>query len=194
MKLIMAVNKDLVIADKDGRIPWKCSEDMKMFKELTTGSSCLMGRKTWESLPRRPLPGRKNLIMSRSNLDLSDFGPDVEQIDIKNIVWDADFRKNIFVIGGAEIYRYFLFAADEIYLTLIEDYETKEDDIRFDLKMPGYPIVSFERLREDILKTYEEETYRVLKGINNGVCYKYVFSQEKAMKVFGQFIDKILSR
>ena len=53
---------------KDGRLPWHISEDLKNFKQITLGSTIIMGRKTWDSLPFKPLPKRRNIVLSSSNI------------------------------------------------------------------------------------------------------------------------------
>ena len=71
LTLVVAVAKNGVIG-RDGALPWRLSSDMKRFKAATMGKPVLMGRKTWDSLPRKPLPGRQNLILTRD----SDFKAD----------------------------------------------------------------------------------------------------------------------
>ena len=61
---VVAVAENRVIG-KDGKLPWRIPEDMKWFNERTLGKPCIMGRKTWESLPKRPLPGRTNIVVTR---------------------------------------------------------------------------------------------------------------------------------
>ena len=63
--IIAAMSENRVIG-KDNALPWSLKEDMSRFRELTRGWPCVMGRKTWESLPKRPLPGRPNIVISRS--------------------------------------------------------------------------------------------------------------------------------
>src|SRR5437764_15415023 len=62
--LVVAIADNGVIG-KDGGIPWHIPEDMKRFKALTLGHTIVMGRKTWDSLPRKPLPGRVNVVVTR---------------------------------------------------------------------------------------------------------------------------------
>ncbi len=109
--LVVAVARNGIIG-KYGAIPWHISDDLKRFKSLTMGHPIVMGRKTWDSLPRKPLPGRTNLVVTRQTgwsapgaqiLASPDKAPD-----------DA------FVIGGAEIYRAFLPFAGRIELTEID--------------------------------------------------------------------------
>ena len=64
LTLVVAVAKNGVIG-REGALPWRLSSDMKRFKAATMGKPVLMGRKTWDSLPRKPLPGRQNLVLTR---------------------------------------------------------------------------------------------------------------------------------
>ena len=64
ISFVVAVSKNGVIG-RDGGLPWHISSDLKRFKEITMGKPVIMGRKTWESLPRRPLPGRRNIVITR---------------------------------------------------------------------------------------------------------------------------------
>src|SRR5438477_747847 len=69
--LVVARAANGVIGDK-GKIPWRIPADMRRFRQITMGKPCIMGRKTWESLPKRPLPGRLNIIVSRDPLFTAD--------------------------------------------------------------------------------------------------------------------------
>ena len=101
---------------RNGELPWHLPEDLKHFKELTMGHPVIMGRKTWESLPKRPLPGRRNMVVSRDPdyqaEDAEVFGSVEEAIDA--------CREVPFIIGGAEIYRTALPFCTKIFLTLVE--------------------------------------------------------------------------
>jgi dihydrofolate reductase len=109
--LVVAIADNGVIG-KDGAIPWRLPEDMKRFKALTLGHTVVMGRKTWDSLPpkNRPLPGRRNLVVTR---DVAWQAEGAERMALDAAVADND----VFVIGGAEIYRAALRQADRIELT-----------------------------------------------------------------------------
>jgi dihydrofolate reductase len=63
ISIIVAVSEDLGIG-KDNKLLWNISEDLKRFKRLTSGNTVIMGKKTWESLPRRPLPDRTNIVLT----------------------------------------------------------------------------------------------------------------------------------
>ena len=103
---------------KDGKLPWHISEDLKNFKKLTSGTTILMGRNTWESLPVRPLPGRRNIVLSSKVLSDVDCYTSVEECIEK--LDEAD-TEEIFVIGGSTVYRNFINRADELHITDVDE-------------------------------------------------------------------------
>lgn len=115
---VVAAARNGVIG-KDNKLPWHFSEDLKQFKKLTTGSTVIMGRKTFESIGR-PLPDRENFIVSRTVTEL-------EGARCFNSIGNAIGAvntENAFIIGGAEIYKNTIHSVDGIYLTRIDaDYE-----------------------------------------------------------------------
>lgn len=114
--LILAAADNGVIGSH-GAIPWRISDDMKRFKALTLGKTVIMGRKTWDSLPKKPLPGRRNIVVTRQK-DWRGEGAETMSLGEALAVTDA------FVIGGAEIYRAALARAGRIELTEVHgDYE-----------------------------------------------------------------------
>ena len=104
------------VIGNNGQLPWHLSEDLKFFKKLTYGSPVIMGRKTYESIGR-PLPGRKNIVISSN--------PNVEgNIETHQSIEDLikaykDSTESLFIIGGAQIYSALLNWTKEIYLTYI---------------------------------------------------------------------------
>ena len=114
--LIVAISENNVIGI-EGKIPWNIPKDLKRFKELTLEHSLIMGRKTYESIPEkfRPLPKRKNIVMSNS------LSP-MEGIYIARNIDEALNlleEKDSYVIGGAEIYKAFLPIANGIEITRV---------------------------------------------------------------------------
>jgi Dihydrofolate reductase len=102
--LIVAVAENGVIG-RDGKLPWRIPEDMKWFRERTAGRPLIMGRKTWESFPKRPLPGRTNIVITR---DASYTAEGAVVVTSLKAALDAAYGEDpeeIMVIGGAEIYR-----------------------------------------------------------------------------------------
>ncbi|MDR1099550.1 MAG: dihydrofolate reductase [Treponema sp.] len=114
--IIAAMTEDRVIG-RDNALPWAVREDMLHFKELTTGCPCVMGRKTWESLPRRPLPGRVNIIISASMKE----APEGVRVcsSLPAAIALCAGAPRVFICGGASIYREALQYATRLELTLI---------------------------------------------------------------------------
>jgi dihydrofolate reductase/thymidylate synthase len=122
LNIIVAGCKNFGIG-KDGGIPWNIHEDMRRFRKKTQGHIIIMGRKTWESLPQRPLPHRLNIVVSsspqfRSSDDSVLFTPIETLPSVLEAMW-KNYSK-AFVIGGTELYRWALPRADKIYMTHIE--------------------------------------------------------------------------
>lgn len=116
--LIVAVAENGVIG-RDGKLPWRIPEDMKWFRERTAGRPLIMGRKTWESFPKRPLPGRTNIVITR---DASYKAEGAVVVTSLKAALDVAYREEpeeIMVIGGAEIYRAALPVARRVYLTSV---------------------------------------------------------------------------
>ena len=114
--LIWAQDKNGGIG-KNGKLPWHISEDLKNFKRITLNSTIIMGRKTWESLPVKPLPNRDNIILSKTLvLDILTFKTYEDCID--NLI-----KRNIskvFIIGGRSMYKLFFNKADYLHITKID--------------------------------------------------------------------------
>ena len=118
IKIIVATSKNRVIGDSNSLI-WHLPADLKRFKEITTGNTIVMGRKTFESIGR-PLPNRRNIIITR------DITYDVEGCEVVNSLEEALMicNNNCFIIGGGEIYSQTISIADQIYLTQVhEDFD-----------------------------------------------------------------------
>ena len=117
LSLLVAADEGNVIG-KDNQLPWHLPNDLKYFKNLTWGLPIVMGRKTYESIGK-PLPGRTNIVITR-NKDYSAAGIEVvHTIDEALQVAQQKGAKEIFVIGGAEIFNSLFQNADRIYLTRI---------------------------------------------------------------------------
>jgi dihydrofolate reductase len=114
--LVVARAANGVIGDR-GRIPWHIPEDMRRFRELTMGKPCIMGRKTWESLPKKPLPGRLNIVVTRDRRFAAEGAVVVHSFDEAVTRAEAESASETAVIGGEEVYRAALPRADVIYLT-----------------------------------------------------------------------------
>ena len=117
------MSKNRVIGNNNSLI-WNLPNDLKRFKQLTTGSTVVMGRKTYDSIGR-PLPNRRNIIITR-NLEFS-----ADNCEIVNSLTEALMLSNndCFIIGGGEVYKESISAADKLYITLID--ESFEGDTQF---------------------------------------------------------------
>jgi dihydrofolate reductase len=121
---IVAMDEGRVIG-KDGALPWHLPEDLAHFKAKTSGHFVLMGRKTWDSLPPkfRPLPGRINIVMSRSPAALSlpegAHGVRSFQEALEIVERSGTSGQMLWCIGGAELYAAVLPLCDELHLTLV---------------------------------------------------------------------------
>ncbi len=121
--IVVGMSTNRVIG-KDGGLPWHIRSDLKKFKEITAGKPLIMGATTWDSLPRKPLPGRLNLVLTRDPRFEAD-GAIVcnsifEAVDIAREHAVDDDIDEICVIGGANIYEQFLPKSDRLYVSEIQ--------------------------------------------------------------------------
>jgi len=106
---------------KNDKLPWHIPEDLKNFKNITKNNTIIMGRKTWDSLPIKPLPNRKNIVLSRKKIK------NVECYNsITNCLKSIESENNVFIIGGGEIYKQFFDYAKYLHITFID---SVNDDI-----------------------------------------------------------------
>ncbi len=117
ISIIVACTRDLAIG-RGGDLLYHIREDLRRFKALTMGAPIIMGRKTFESLPLGPLPGRRNIVVTR-NPDFDTKGAERASSLTEAVKMCADAQR-VFVIGGGEIYREALEIADDVELTLID--------------------------------------------------------------------------
>ena len=159
VKIIVAIGKEGEIG-KQGDLIWRIPEDLKRFKRLTTGGTVIMGRKTWESLPKRPLPNRRNIIITRQK-DYKAEGAEVicSPQDALNLCKDTD----PFIIGGAEVYKAFLPLTDELLLTEV-DCECIDADTRLHLNLE---------------KDWQEIEKSEIHTTPEGVVYRYATYRRK---------------
>jgi dihydrofolate reductase len=157
ISIIVAVSDDWGIG-KDNELLWRISEDLKRFKRLTTGKTLIMGKKTWESLPIRPLPERTNIVLT----DIPN-----EQIEGALTVYSIDealskcpAEEEVFIIGGGSVYKQFMPLADRLYITNIGK-NTPAD-------------IFFPPIDMTVWETVSEEDYP-----ESEIPYKYVIYKRK---------------
>jgi dihydrofolate reductase len=121
------------VIGREGGLPWRLKSDLALFKATTLGKPVIMGRKTWDSLPRKPLPGRMNLVLSRDG----SFEPQgalvcerfEEALEIAREQAREDGVDEVCVIGGRALFDLALPRAKRLYLTEVES--SPEGDVRF---------------------------------------------------------------
>jgi dihydrofolate reductase len=151
---IAAVASNWVIGDR-GEIPWKIPQDMKHFRELTWGNVVVMGRKTYESIPKkfRPLPGRENVVLSNSINFNSEGVSSVSSIEQALEVCENSGKDKIYICGGQRVYEEFMPYVTRMEITHInrefkgdayfpiidmEEWERKEIDRRLGFSFAIY--------------------------------------------------------
>lgn len=116
ISLLVAMDNNRLIG-RDNDLPWHLPADLAYFKRVTMGKAIIMGRKTFESIGR-PLPGRENIIITR-NIEFKADGCKVIH-SVEEILEMNQYDKELFIIGGAEIFKEILPHADRLYITEID--------------------------------------------------------------------------
>lgn len=137
--MISAVAANNVIG-KGNSLPWNLPEDLKFFKQTTLGHAVLMGLNTWYSLPVKPLKNRKNFVLCPEGTEIDS----VEGIDVELVHNIDEFLKrtdieDVFIMGGATVYKLFIDKVDELYLTMIQ--ENVEGNVYF----PEFDMNKFDK-------------------------------------------------
>ena len=148
---IVAVASDWAIG-RQGELLCHLPADMKHFKEVTMGHSIIMGRKTFESFPRRPLPGRQNIVITR-NKDWQYTGVTVVH-SLEEAIAAAE-TETVFIIGGAQVYEQALPLVDVLHLTLIHARWASADAFFPTLDMTLWEETSREHHESDHRNAYE---------------------------------------
>jgi len=148
--LVLAIADNGAIG-KNGTLPWHISEDLKRFKALTMGHTVVMGRKTWDSLPKKPLPGRVNVVVTRQK----DWRAEGAQTASSLGQATSGTSGVVMIIGGAEIYERALPLASRIELT--EIHRAFDGDVYLKLDRSGW-----------------HETARDERVTADGLAYSYV--------------------
>ena len=160
ISIIVAVSEDWGIG-KDNELLWHISEDLKRFKRLTSGKTVIMGKKTWESLPKRPLPGRKNIVLTDKADELIENS--VTAYSIEDALGKCEKNDEIFIIGGGSIYRQFMPISDRLYITHV--HKKAPADIYF----PEIDLSIWEITEKEEFKTDGE----------NSIPYTYTIYERK---------------
>jgi dihydrofolate reductase len=155
ISIIAAIARNWAIG-KNNDLLWHIPADLKRFKKITTGHTVVMGKKTYESLPKRPLKDRRNVVLTDDPMDHFEGCKMVYSIEEILSILPSDAEH--FIIGGASVYRQFLPLADKLYLTLVHK------DFDCDVYFPEIDFTDWETVcREDY--PFDEEL---------GFSYSYV--------------------
>jgi len=160
----MSVHLALVVAraqngviGRDGTLPWRLKSDMAWFKANTLGKPVIMGRKTWESLPKRPLPGRTNIVLSRDqsfetigSLVCENFS---EAVQIAREQAEDDGVGEVCVIGGAALFEAALPRAKRLYLTEVLA------DVEGDVTFPAFDEAQWTEVSREEHPAGEDDQY-----------------------------------
>ena len=154
LSIIVAVAKNNVIG-KDNKLIWHIPADLKHFKDITSGHTIIMGRKTFESLGR-VLPNRKHVILC-NDMELNIENENVEVLeDVSMVKKYVDDEEENFVIGGATIYRLLMPYADKLYITHIN--QEFDGDVTFpEINKDEWKVVSREKGVTDEQNPYDYE-------------------------------------
>jgi dihydrofolate reductase len=155
--IVVAIAQNNAIG-KDNKLLWHLPKDLKHFKEITTGGTVIMGRKTYDSVGR-PLPNRRNIVITRQQIEI----PGCEVVHSLDTALElCSAEKEVFIVGGAEIYKMAMPLTDRIFLTIVhQDFdadtffpeikketwkETERQDHEADEKNPlPYSFITLER-------------------------------------------------
>jgi dihydrofolate reductase len=162
ISIIVAIAEDFGIGNKNDLL-WHIPEDLKRFKNLTYGQAIIMGKKTWESLPKKPLPGRKNIVITDDPLER--FEGSITAYSIEDALSKCDRNEEIFIIGGGSIYRQFMPLADRLYITHI--HKSAPADTFF-------PVIE-----PEIWEPIEKEEYN--QDEKGNIPYTYIIYQRKKL-------------
>jgi dihydrofolate reductase len=146
LALVVARARNGVIG-RDGTLPWRLKSDMAWFKANTLGKPVIMGRKTWESLPKRPLPGRTNIVLSRDQsfetlggLVCENFS---EAVQIAREQAEDDGVDEVCVIGGSALFEAAMPRAKRLYLTEVLA------DVEGDVTFPAFDEAEWTEVRRE---------------------------------------------
>jgi dihydrofolate reductase len=145
------------VIGKDGALPWRLKSDMAIFRAVTMGKPVIMGRKTWDSLPKKPLVGRTNIVLSRDGsfepqgaVVCEDFS---EAVQIAREQAEDDGRDEVCVIGGASLFELALDRARRLYLTEVEA------EVEGDVRLPPIDERRWREVRREAHPASEQDQY-----------------------------------
>lgn len=153
VSIVVAIAENHAIG-KDNKLLWHLPKDLRHFKEITTGGTVIMGRKTYDSVGK-PLPNRRNIIITRQQIEIAG----CEVVNSLQAALDlCHDHKEVFIVGGAEIYKQAMPFTDRIYLTVV--HENFEGD------------TYFPEIKEDIWKETERTNHEAAE--KNPLSFSFI--------------------
>ena len=164
LSLIVARSRNGVIG-KEGDLPWRLPADLALFKKTTSGKPVIMGRKTWESLPVKPLPKRTNIVLTRdwayAAIGARVYSSYSAAIAAAKAIAAKDGEDEVFIMGGASLYARAIQLADRLYITEVDA------EVEGDTNFPNFDESEFEEAGRSVhIADQKNEygfTFRVLE-------------------------------
>ncbi len=148
VSIIVAIASNNAIG-RNNELLYHMPNDMKRFKETTTGHTIIMGRKTFNSFPRRPLPNRRNIVLASENNIPDDKQGAEWMTSLPQALNESKNDGEVFIIGGASVYVQALSLADKIYLTIIDDEPQDADSFFPEIDYNEWKVESEEKFPAD---------------------------------------------
>ena len=146
LSIIVAIAQNKAIG-KDNQLLWHISNDLKRFKAITLGHTVIMGKHTLFSLPKGPLPKRRNIILSSTMTDCFEGRCEIAA-SIEEVLEKVKSGTEVFIIGGGNVYEQFLPLCDKLYLTVVEkDFEA--DTFLSALQLDAFTLIEKEVIADD---------------------------------------------
>lgn len=157
LAIIVAMGRDRAIG-ADNQLLWHLPQDLKRFRQLTTGHTIVMGRNTWHSLPDGALPNRRNVVVSRTLGEAQ--GAEVYR-SIEEVLLALEGEAEVFVIGGGQIYEQLLPRASKLYLTVVEAEFSDADTFFPEIDWGAWRIVGEELVPADERNSFASIYYEL---------------------------------
>ena len=150
ISIIVAIGRNNEIGYQNNLL-WRISDDLKRFKKITTNNTVIMGRKTYESLPKGALPNRTNIVISRDkNLQYENC---IMANSIEDAIAKSDKNKEIFIIGGEQIYKLAFPHCNKLYLTKVDE------EFIADVFFPEINYNNWEVINSEIIEKTEKNQF-----------------------------------
>ena len=153
ISIIVAIGDQNNAIGRQGDLLCHLPDDLKHFKQITTGCTVIMGKRTFFSLPRHPLPNRRNIVITDIAGEQFDGAESAYSID--EALYKADADKENFIIGGGMVYRQFMPLADKLYITHIHNVWDDADTFFPEISTEDWQLTTIEHHTADVKNPYD---------------------------------------